>query len=86
MEVGKGPVEELGGDAYLAYLQQDAILNGEFIMDAREMLGSPQDMPETVRPASKGEVVQHVVDWVTLYSSSNSIDLSLDNWMCCMFW
>ena len=38
------------------------------------MSGNPKDLLEAVRPASKGEVVQGVVDWVTLYSSSNGVD------------
>ena len=43
VEVSKGPVEELRGDAYLVSLQQDTVLNGEFIPGAPEVLSNPQD-------------------------------------------
>ena len=77
VEVSKGPVEALRGDAYLVSLQQDTILNGDFIPGAPEVSGDPWDLLEVVRPPSKGEVVQGVVDWITLYSSSNGIDFTI---------
>ena len=74
MEVSKGQVEELRGNAYSGYLQQDTIPDGLLILDTPEMLCNPKNLLEAIRPASKGEVVQDVVDWVMLYSSLNGID------------
>ena len=54
-------------------LQENTSLDGQLILGAPEVMGEPQDLTEAVRPSPEVYMVQGVVDWVVVYSSSNGI-------------
>ena len=71
--VSKGPFKELWRDKESVSLHENTDLNVQLILGAPEVMENPWEWPEAVRPSPEGYVVQGIVDWVALYSSSNCI-------------
>ena len=73
MEVCKGVIEEVLGNADSVSFQENTVLQGQLVLGASEMIDDSQDLLEADRPSPDGKPVQSAVHKVTLDGSSNGI-------------
>ena len=73
VEVSEGPIEKLGEYAGRISLQENTGLDEQLIPGAPEVISDTQHLLLVVRSSPENEAIQGVVDQVTLYSSSDSI-------------
>ena len=77
MQVGKSVFEQLWGYVYPCPLEEQAGINGQFVLGSSEVSGYPGDLLPALRPTSKGVAIDGAIHWVKLHRALNDVQFSI---------